>query len=114
PAAWNAVYDRLAGIQEPRVQNMLEALAVGFGDRRAFPKLRSVLADRNADEAERDHAYQILTEARDPELPPVLMDLLKEDDRRLPALTGLGLYDNSDRVDALLERFPNFTVEEKR
>jgi putative membrane-bound dehydrogenase-like protein len=114
PASWGAAFARLrrSGDQELRTQAL--SLAVMLGDRDAMTETRRLLTSANADLETRQNALAALVAANDPELAPVLQKLLRNRELREDAVRGLAAYDNPHTPSALLDVFPDLTLEERR
>jgi putative heme-binding domain-containing protein len=69
--------------------DLREALAVAFGDRRAFPRLRSIVQDAAAPAERRQRALQTLLQGKDTEAPALLTSLLADPALRLTAIRSL-------------------------
>jgi len=83
-------------------------LSARFGDVSSLAALRTVLADRSADEGERRHALAVLSVARDAELPPILQALLDDNAFRSAAIRELTGFDHPDTAEHLLSRYASF------
>lgn len=114
PATWPAVFDRLARSDDAEVRAQAVALAVTFGDGKAFAYLRRQLLSRDTDVVQRQAALAALVGARDKELPAVLLELVREPVLRGAALRALGFFDAPQTPQAVLAIYPTLTVEEKR
>jgi hypothetical protein len=89
PEGWSAVYDQLLKTGDPQIGSLATAIALTFGDKRAFGRLEQTLADAKADARARQDALAALVKERDTELPPILHRLLDEAAMRRPALRAL-------------------------
>ncbi len=113
PAAWKELAPRLYAHADEEVRRATERLAATFGDASSFPRLRTRLADRQAPEPARRHAFSVLARAQDRESLPVFLQLLDEPGFRTPALNQLSRFDTPAVSSALLERFETFNPSER-
>jgi len=89
PPAWQRGYELVSADPDEAVRRLAGVAAVRFGDPRVVPRLRAVLADRDAAAAERLEALEALVSSRDDALPPVLHRLLDDPAVRRQAIAGL-------------------------
>jgi putative membrane-bound dehydrogenase-like protein len=114
PTGWDEVARHLLDSRDPELRSQAYTLAVIFGDARAFRQMRSDLASPKTDLASRKAALQALLDAHNPELAPVLQQLLHEKALRGAALRGLASYDDLKTPESILRIFSSLTPEEKR
>src|SRR5213078_399912 len=76
PKSWPAAFAKLAVSKDAEVRNQAVALAVTFGDVRAFDQMRQLITAATADDATRQAALAALLAAKDKQLVPVLHKLL--------------------------------------
>jgi len=114
PAGWTDAYARLAGSSNADVRSQALALAVTFGDPKAFTELRRVVTAAGADPNARQQALAALLAARAPEMAPILHKLISEPALRGAALRGLASYDDPNTPAVILTAYATFTSEEKR
>jgi putative membrane-bound dehydrogenase-like protein len=114
PEGWSDVFTVLAKSSDAEVRSRAVALAVTFGDSKAFDILREVLANRAIDLAQRQSALTALLGARDKQLPPILLQLLREPALRGAALRALASFDDARTAQEILAVYPTLSVEEKR
>ncbi len=114
PKAWPAIFAELSRSPDAEVHRQAMALAVTFGDPKAFAELRRVLTDRSADAPARRSALAALLDARDKEVNPLLQQLLGDKSMRGAALRGLAFYDDPKTPQMILQPFGSFSPEEKR
>jgi len=113
PSGWKAIYEKLAGSDDDHVRSHTTALAVKFGDRRVFPQLRAILANREQSLEKRQHALEVLVDGEDPDALDVFVRLLDESALRRQATRALALYDSPNAVDAILASYAKFTQNER-
>lgn len=114
PEPWTAVGKKLINSQDPLVRSRSLSLAVTFGDPAAMQRLREIAVDQKSDLAGRKAALASLLGAQDPQLVPILIGLLDEKNLRREALRGLAGYADAETAPAILKRYPQFDLNEKR
>ncbi len=116
PAGWDAVVEKehLLDSRDAELRSLAFTAGVIFGDARAFKQLRTDLASSKTSLEVRQAALQALLDAHDPDLAPVLEQLLGEKVLRGAALKGLASYDDPKTPEAILAIFGSLTAEEKR
>ena len=92
--AWSNIDDILARRPDAKplsaeITDLREALAVAFGDKRAFPRLRAQVRDTKLPAERRELALQTLLDGKDPEIPSLILTLLDDPVMRLAALKAL-------------------------
>lgn len=114
PAPWKSVGKRLMTSQDPVVKSRSLSLAVTFGDPAAMQRLREIVADQKNELAGRKSALDSLLGVRDSQLVPILIPLLDQKGIRREALRGLAGYPDAAIATAILERYPQYDLNEKR
>jgi putative membrane-bound dehydrogenase-like protein len=115
PAVWATVGPGLMTDADEGVRALAVALGTTFGDQRALDAVRATLVDAQAGVERRTAALASLLKARDPRLPGVLRELIREPGPlRQPALRGLAAFDDEGTPGAVLEVYPGLTPAEKR
>ena len=114
PKEWTTTFAKLAASPSAEVRSQAGALAITFGDKRAFADMRQVVASPKADLALRQNALASLLSAKDKELPRVLHQLLHDANLRGAALRGLAVYDHPQTSKLILDLFAKLSTEEKR
>jgi len=114
PDGWPAAFARLAASTRADVRNQAVALAVKFGDARAFDDMRHMLTAREADPALRRQALETLLQAGDKQLAPLLQQLLADPVLRAAALKGLAAYSDPHTPTAIWKIYPTLDQAEKR
>jgi len=112
PQGWESLANDLA--QDTKLVDPVESLALVFGDKRAFPKLRARLADPKADLALRREALDALLAGHDPELLEVLLVALGDAAIQLDAIRALASFDDVRVAQTLLGRYPGLDQQGKR
>jgi putative heme-binding domain-containing protein len=114
PAAWATASAKLAASSDADIRTRTEALAVKFGDPAAFARLREVVVNAQVSSAKRQAALASLVSARDPQLAPVLLQLITDSSVSGPALRGLAQYDDPQAPAAILKAYAALGPEPKR
>lgn len=113
PEAWKRVSKSLYTHTDPAVRRSAERLAAVFGDASGFPRLRTVLADRNAAEADRRHAFAVLSRASDSASLPLFVQLLDDAAFRPATIPLLARFDDPSIPQALLGRIGTLPQSER-
>jgi putative heme-binding domain-containing protein len=114
PAEWADMFAKLSNSKDAEVRAQATALAVTFGDPKAFAELRKVATAHDADVAARQNAVAALLGARDKELATILLSLIQDRAMRGAAIRGLAIYDEPKTPAVVLGVYPTLTAEEKR
>ncbi|MCZ6793263.1 MAG: DUF1080 domain-containing protein [Planctomycetota bacterium] len=114
PGSWPAVYAKLGGSADSDLRADLDALAVVFGDPRAFQAMHDVLADRRADSEQREKALESLLAAKDERLAPTLRGILDDPPLRAAAIRALAAYHDPEIPGAILNVYDSLRLSEKR
>jgi putative heme-binding domain-containing protein len=113
PDAWGKAFPILMESPLPEVRAHALALAVQFGDERAFTLLRKIVPDRALAVKQREDALKTLLFQQKPDLVPILHDLLSDEALRGPAIRGLAAFDDAKTPRLLLELYPRLNTDEK-
>jgi putative membrane-bound dehydrogenase-like protein len=98
PDGWDGAYSNIDEVLKSRpdakersaeILDLREALAVAFGDRRAFPRLRELAQDNKAPVERRQRALQTLLQGKDADAATLLTALLADPAMRLTAIRSL-------------------------
>lgn len=114
PQAWVAVGNKLKSSSDSAVKTQSLSLAVTFGDPAAMQQLREIVRDQKSALAGRKSALSSLLSVHDPQLVPILIPILDEKGLRREALRGLAGYSDATIAPAILERYKQFDLNEKR
>ncbi len=114
PAGWEAVEAKLATSPNAEVKTLTQTLSLTFGSPRARAALKETATNPQANPAARRTALESLLAARDPDLPPLLQQLLGDSNVRSAALRGLAAYDDAASPSAILTVYTSLTPAEKR
>src|SRR5262249_32170705 len=107
PPGWDAVESRLNQSASAAVRARTQTLSLKFGSSNALASLRQSLMVSSSDPGARQTALDSLLGARDPELAPLLQQLLADEALRGQALRGLAAYDDPKTPAAILKVYPN-------
>jgi len=102
PTSWKDAYETFAKSESEEVRELALRLAVAFGDQRAFPQLRELLANPKLPSAERLRALDILVKGRDKELAPTLYQVLDNEELQSPAIRALASVADNQTPEKLL------------
>ncbi|MCA9020907.1 MAG: DUF1080 domain-containing protein, partial [Planctomycetaceae bacterium] len=114
PEPWSVVGKKLINSKDPLVRSQSLSLAVTFGDPAAMQQLREIAGNPKSDLAGRKAALASLLGAQDPQLVPILITLLDDKNLRREALRGLAGYADAGTAPAILKRYAQFDLNEKR
>jgi putative membrane-bound dehydrogenase-like protein len=113
PEGWPAVYERLLK-GDAAISSSATTVALTFGDTRALGLLRQTLADPKASSQTRQEALAALVKQRDPNLPPLLQNLLTDAAMRRPALRALAVFGDPRTAEVVLKLYDKLDADEKR
>ncbi len=113
PDQWKTTYALLIESPLPEVRERALALAVQFGDERAFTLLRKMVPDRAQPIKQREDALKTLLFQQKADLVPILHDLLGDESLRGPAIRGLAAFDHAKTPMLLLQGYAKWNAEER-
>lgn len=113
PNDWTIAFPSLIESPLPEVRERALALAVQFGDERAFTLLRKIVPDRTQPLKERESALKTLLFQQKADLVPILQELLRDDALRGPAIRGLAAFDHAETPKLLVKDYARYNAEEK-
>lgn len=102
PASWTELSERLRGSRHRTVAELAAALAIQFGDRSVFPQFRGIARDETQPLQRRQTALQLLSQAKDSQLPELLLELVTDGAIATTAINALAGYDQPEIPSALL------------
>ena len=111
PEGWGAIYGRFLALGDVELDQRLTPIAARFGDVRAFPALRTWLAE---DGERRDLAFEVLVAAKDLGTREALVAWLGDPATRVRALRALGTWPDEVTTSAILGTWASFSPEEQR
>ncbi len=113
PENWPTVAKRLYKDDNAGVRRMAENLGAVFGDESLYPAKRLVLADRDANLADRQHAFRILSQAARPNELALFLSLLEDRAFRSNALLTLAGYADPKIGPALVNQLASFSEKDR-
>jgi putative heme-binding domain-containing protein len=113
PEPWKKVFPILVESPLPEVRERALALAVQFGDERAFTLLRKIVPDRAQPFKERESALKTLLFQQKADLVPILHDLLGDESLRGPAIRGLAAFDHRETPKLLLAGYARWNADDR-
>jgi putative heme-binding domain-containing protein len=113
PDAWKKTYAELIESPLPEVRERALALAVQFGDERAFTLLRKIVPDRAQTVKERESALKTLLFQQKADLVPILIELLDDEQLRRPAIRGLAAFKDARTPALLIKNYSKWNADEK-
>ena len=114
PAAWEAIYQRLAQADNEKLRTSANALGIAFGDANALAAFRRLVSNPSAEIEVRRDALASLLAVKDAELVGTLQELVLEPALRDAALNGLANYTDSRTPSAVLAVYAEFTPDERQ
>jgi putative membrane-bound dehydrogenase-like protein len=114
PQGWAAIETKLGASSNPDVQAQVQALSLTFGSATAVAALKKTLMETSADAGARRTAFESLLGAKEPGLPPLLQELLRDPSMQSSALRGLAAYDDPKTASAILAVYPSLDGSRKR
>ena len=114
PGGWEDLSAKLNTSPNAEVRSLSKALSLTFGSANALAELRATLTNAAETATARRTALDSLLKAKDPNLAPLLQNLLGDPELRAPALRGLAAYDDSQTAEKILSAYPSFNGSNKR
>ncbi|MCI0535986.1 MAG: DUF1080 domain-containing protein [Verrucomicrobiales bacterium] len=114
PLGWEQVETKLTASADPEIKALTQSISLKFGSQKALSDLRGLVMDISATTAVRQTALDSLLAIRDPNLPPLMQQLLKESGLRGSALRGLANYDDAQTPTSILNVYTSLAGAEKR
>ncbi len=113
PAGWPDVSARATAKGNEAVREAVDYLALVFGDAATFDRLVATAGDSQQPRAQRRTALETLIQVPHPKLVTLLQSLLDDPGLAGPALRGLPAYDDPATSRFIIDRYPQFTVEQR-
>jgi putative membrane-bound dehydrogenase-like protein len=114
PTDWPAAFAKLQVALSAELRERGLAVALSFGDPAALGKLREIVQSPKAELRQRASSLASLIDARDPDLAPVLQQLVSEPALRGQAIRGLANYADPKTPGVLLAVYDKLPIAEKR
>jgi putative membrane-bound dehydrogenase-like protein len=114
PKGWAVIEAKLSTSSNTEIRAQVQSLSLTFGSPGAVAALKNTLMDKSAQLSARHTAYDSLMGAKDPDLAPLLQNLLTDPDMQGSALRGLAAYDDSKTPTAILDVYKSLNDAHKR
>jgi len=114
PKGWAVVEAKLTASPNAEIRAQVQSLSLTFGSPGALAALKKTLMDKSAQLSARRTAYDSLMSAKDPDLAPLLQNLLADPDMQGSALRGLAAYDDPKTPSAILDIYKSLQDTHKR
>jgi hypothetical protein len=114
PQAWKQGYEAILTDSDEAVRRLAGVVAVRFGDPRVLPQLRALLADRDADLAQRQEALEALVSSRDEGTAPVLHRLLDDPVLQKGAIVALAAVPHEATPGTIIDAYEGLTDESRQ
>ena len=114
PAGWHEVYRKLGASNDPEVRRDVTLLSLLFGDAEAVRKVHELVSDFSATPAERQAALEALVQTRQPDLVPVLGQLLDEPSMSGAALRAMAAYADDHTPQVILSHYARLSEADRR
>ena len=114
PQGWAAVEAKLSASPNPEVRAQSQSLSLTFGSAGALAALKKLLMDKSAEPSARKTAYESLIGVKDPNLAPLLQQLLNDAELQGSALRGLAVYEDTKTPPAILGIYNSLDGAHKR
>jgi putative membrane-bound dehydrogenase-like protein len=113
PQGWASAYAKLSRSLDGNVRSLSMRLAVIFGDKQAIASLFKSVCDRSVARDTRLGALQALVQKNDPEIVPLLEELLTDADLRSQAIRSLAAFNRPNVPELVLKHYAQFAESEK-
>jgi putative heme-binding domain-containing protein len=114
PKGWALIEAKLTTSPNAEIRAQVQSLSLTFGSPGAVTALKKTLMDKSAQLSARRTAYDSLMSAKDPDLAPLLQNLLTDPDMQGSALRGLAAYDDAKTPAAILDVYKSLNDAHKR
>lgn len=114
PDEWRSAYDVVAQSSSESVRQRADQVAVILGDRRIFPKMRTILADHGEALDARRRALEILVRGRDGEAAEAMHAALATPELRGEVIRALASLDHPETARAILAVYGELNTEQRR
>lgn len=113
PAIWSQIEPMLAARADAETKIMLRELSIVFGDGRGLDALKRIALDAEADGDSRRAAIKTLIAAHPDDLADALVKLAEDRITSAVAVQGLAAYNHPNAARTAINRFKNYTPEER-
>jgi putative heme-binding domain-containing protein len=114
PEGWSAAFAKVSASPSADIREAGVVLALAYGDPAAIRLLRKTAVDATADAAARARAIALLAQAKDPQAPALLHDLLADPAVRGAAIRALAAANDEQSAKHIIAQYDTFTADEKR
>jgi putative heme-binding domain-containing protein len=114
PSSWAGVEGELLHSSEHEIVHLAQALGLSFGSTAALESLRSAVSSPTAQADDRKFAFDVLLQARDAGLPPLLPTLLRDPVLRAQAIRAAAVFNDPQTPEMLLGVYASLTGGERR
>lgn len=108
PQSWPALAQTLRSEGSAPIVSLVQALGIQFGDESAFPMFREILRQSDAKATDRLEALRLLAQAKDPELPSVLIELVDDPELDRDAIRALARFEDARISEQLIGKYPDW------
>ena len=113
PGGWKEAAPALYQSKDLRVARQAQLIGARFGDTSFFSSLREVLGNMSSPTDARQHAFKVLSAAKDKSSLGTFIKLLDEKTFRLPVINLFANFDRSEIYAELISRFNTLSQEEQ-
>ena len=113
PTGWPSTYDMLVKSNKESVRDRADQIAILLGDKRIFPRMRTLLTDRQAKFDKRQQALEILVRGRDADGASAFQSVLTEPRLRGAAIRALAALDDAKTPALILRIYDDLTSAEQ-
>jgi putative membrane-bound dehydrogenase-like protein len=113
PNGWPELAGKLSRSPDDAVREKALLLSLVFGDPKATVAARRIVEDRTAPLKSRERFLEALAYSKDPQVVPLLYQLIGDSALRGLALRTLAAYSDDATPKAILDHYSSFTDEEK-
>ncbi|MCF6313144.1 MAG: c-type cytochrome [Verrucomicrobiales bacterium] len=114
PKNWQPVHLALLRNSDSQLREQATLLSLRFGDPKALSELRQLAADAAVASATRLRSIEALLQHKDPQLPDLLIQLIKDKETRAAAIRGLASYQHPQTSQILLASYADFDKSNKQ
>jgi putative membrane-bound dehydrogenase-like protein len=114
PKAWEPCYEQLVASQQPMISEQADRLAVYFGDKRIFPRMRTRLGDSELGITDRRQALEILVRGQDKKATEALHQALEQPELRRETIRALSALGNAKTGGILVSMYRDLDPESRQ
>lgn len=113
PANWAQLYSKLSQSKNPKINQIILAIAQQFGDTEATTTYLATLKEKNAPVSERRQAMQAIASRQRKELIAELPELMNDPALRVEAIRAVAAYDHEPLGKMLLKKYSSLNPSDK-